>query len=319
MGPSPPAVICPADGQSLTVADSGLVCRGGHQWIAPQGIPRMIPTSGNYADAFGIQWKRYRKTQLDSYTRTPISLNRARRCLGPAWALLQDPDTDVLEVGCGAGRFTEVLLAAGARVTSVDLSTAVEANQENFPQTERHRVLQADVLNLPFPPGQYDIVFCLGVVQHTPSPEATIAKLYDQVRPGGWLVIDHYTYSLSRLTKTQPLFRFFMRRLPPDAGIKWSERLVAFFFPLHRAARHSFIAQALVSRVSPVLVYYHSYPFDDALQREWSLLDTHDALTDWYKHLRTKGQLRRGLERLGAAEIWCEYGGNGVEARCRHA
>jgi SAM-dependent methyltransferase len=34
----------------------------------------------------------------------------------------------VLEAGCGAGRFTEVLLKAGAYVTSIDLSSAVEAN-----------------------------------------------------------------------------------------------------------------------------------------------------------------------------------------------
>ena len=37
---------------------------------------------------------------------------------------------DVLEAGCGAGRFTEVLLGLpGAAVTSTDLSAAVEPNQ----------------------------------------------------------------------------------------------------------------------------------------------------------------------------------------------
>jgi 2-polyprenyl-3-methyl-5-hydroxy-6-metoxy-1,4-benzoquinol methylase len=72
---------------------------------------------------------------------------------------------------------TEVLLSTGAFVTSVDLSSAVEANQENFPQDERHRIIQADVLRLPFPQGQYDTVFCLGVIQHTPRPEETLEKL----------------------------------------------------------------------------------------------------------------------------------------------
>ena len=43
---------------------------------------------------------------------------------------------------------------------------------------------------------------------------------------------------------------------------------------------------------------------------------THDSLTDWYKHFRTKGQIERTLESLGAVAIWCGYGGNGVEARC---
>ena len=105
--------------------------------------------------------------------------------------------------------------------------------------------------------------------------------------------------------------------MSPAVGLKWTERLVEIFLPLHRAVRSHRIAQALLSRVSPVSSTYQAFPLDDELHRQWSLLDTHDALTDWYKHFRTKGQIRRLLESLDAADIWCEYGGNGVEARCR--
>jgi hypothetical protein len=77
------------------------------------------------------------------------------------------------------------------------------------------------------------------------------------------------------------------------------------------------VAQALVSRVSPVLTYFHALDLDDELQREWSLLDTNDSLTDRYKHFRTRAQIHRVLEALGGTDIWCEYGGNGVEARSR--
>lgn len=315
-----PDVICPQDGQSLVPGAAKLVCPRGHEWVTEAGIPRMLPSTRTYADAFGLQWKTFRKTQLDSYSRTDISQRRARRCIGPeAWAFLQDnPGCDVLEAGCGAGRFTEILLATGARVTSVDLSSAVEANQENFPQGDRHRVLQADVLNLPFAPRQYHLVFCLGVVQHTPNPEATIAALFEQVRPGGWLVIDHYTHQLSRYTKTLPLFRQVLRRMSPQEGMKWTERLVDFFFPLHRAMRGR-IGHALVSRVSPLLTYFHCYDLTDEMHRQWALLDTHDALTDWYKHKRTKGQIQGTLQWLGGTDIACAYGGNGVEARCRRS
>lgn len=318
IGTTPPPLVCPTDGKPLAAVDGKLVCTQAHEWDLRLGIPRMVPSTTTYADAFGLQWNVYRQTQLDSYTGTTISEVRARRCLGEeAWNLLAQPGTDVLEVGCGAGRFTEVLLARGARVTSVDLSSAVEANQTNFPQDERHRVVQADVMQLPFAPGQYDIVFCLGVIQHTPSPEKTIAKLWEQVRPGGWLVIDHYAYSLSSLTKSRWLFRLVLRRMPPAEGLRWTERLVKLFFPLHRAARKNRVAQALLSRISPVTAYFHSYPLTDELHRQWSLLDTHDSLTDWYKHRRTKGQIRRTLEGLGVADLTCRYGGNGVEARCR--
>ena len=109
------------------------------------------------------------------YTGTTISRDRARRCIGEKlWGELDKKQ--VLECGCGAGRFTETLLAKRAFVTSIDLSEAVDANQENFPQSQTHRIAQADILQLPFAPRQFDLVFCLGVIQHTPNPEKTITS-----------------------------------------------------------------------------------------------------------------------------------------------
>jgi SAM-dependent methyltransferase len=222
---------------------------------------------------------------------------------------------NVLECGCGAGRFTEVLLAQGATVTSVDLSDAVEAHVENFPQNHRHRVAQADIGSLPFPRRQYDLVFCLGVVQHTKSPEETVAALYDQLRPGGALVIDHYCFQLRRFTQLAPLFRQALRRLPPTRTIPLTAWMVDRLLPLHRRAGR---LAPLVSRVSPVASYYRTYPgLPEELQREWSLLDTHDSLTDWYKRLRTRRQIERMLVRLGADVELAARQGNGVEARCR--
>ncbi|MBK9484344.1 MAG: hypothetical protein IPO01_03770 [Chitinophagaceae bacterium] len=71
-------------------------------------IPRFVD-SGSYASLFGDQWKEYKKTQLDSYTGSPTSESRLSRCLGGD---LKDnlKGKLVLEAGCGAGRFTEVLL-----------------------------------------------------------------------------------------------------------------------------------------------------------------------------------------------------------------
>ena len=54
----------------------------------------------------------------------------------------------------------------------------------NFPQGPNHLIAQADLLRMPFRPGQFDMVVCLGVAQHTPSPERAMASLAAQVRPG---------------------------------------------------------------------------------------------------------------------------------------
>jgi SAM-dependent methyltransferase len=312
-----PGWVCPVHGGAL-IKDGYhlLLCPQKHSFPVTGGIPRFVESEG-YAEHYGLQWRRYRKTQLDSFTGMPITRDRMKRCLGDQlWERL--PKMSVLECGCGAGRFTEVLLAQGATVTSVDLSSAVEANADLFPVSERHRVAQADILNLPFEESSYDLVFCLGVVPHTLSPEGTIRKLYSHVKPEGWIVFDHYTSGIGRWTCTKPLFRFVMKRLPADIALRFTDRLAETYLPLHRRLRNSDVGWFLLSRFSPITTYYRSIPsLPEPLQREWALLDTHDSLTDWYKRLRTAPEIQAALRELGAEEIWCEYGGNGVEARCR--
>jgi 2-polyprenyl-3-methyl-5-hydroxy-6-metoxy-1,4-benzoquinol methylase len=303
-------------------SDEWLRCGDGHRYSSRLGIPRLVGSEHNYADGFGEQWKKFRSTQLDSYSKTSISRDRLRRCLGDElWQALDQPGRyEVLEAGCGAGRFTEVLLKLpGVSLTSTDFSAAVEPNQENCPQSDRHRVIQCDINAAPFKSGQYDVVVCLGVIQHTSNPEQTIANLYEQVKPGGSLVIDHYTHTLSRYTKlTWLLLRPILKRLPPERGMAVTGMLTKIFFPLHRAVRRRRWLQVLLSRISPVTTFFYALPqLDDRLQYEWAFLDTHDGLTDYYKHLRTASRLRRTLVRLGAQDIWVEKGGNGVELRCR--
>jgi 2-polyprenyl-3-methyl-5-hydroxy-6-metoxy-1,4-benzoquinol methylase len=306
----------PDTGEFLQLDGDGLVSPLGERFPVISGIPRFV-SGPNYADAFGEQWKKFRQTQLDSHTGTSITTDRVRRCIGESlWSRLAGKH--VLECGCGAGRFTEVLLAQGALVTSTDLSSAVEANRANFFGHPRHRIAQADLFHLPFAGGEFDMVFCLGVIQHTPDPDAALAALYEHVRPGGALVIDHYRRDLGWYVSVKPLFRHVLKRLPAGRALAVSAQLVDLFLPLHRRARHSRLGRSFLGRVSPILQYYDSLPqLAPQAQREWAVLDTHDALTDWYKHWRTPEQIRAALEDLGLHDIWCEAGGNGVEARGR--
>lgn len=311
-----PEYACPAHRVPLAARGDKFSCPQGCEFPVVKDIPRFVPTD-SYAAAFGKQWLHYRKTQLDSFTGVPITETRMERCFGPQlWNKMQG--LQVLEAGCGAGRFTEVLLKQGVSLTSVDLSVAVEANLENFPLSGTRRLAQADITKLPFAPASFDIVMCLGVIQHTPDPETTIAKLAEQVRPGGWLVIDHYAPALGYYLRLTPVFRAWLKRLDSSKTVPTSEKIVNFFLPMHKAARNSRIGSLLLSRISPVMEYYRTIPeLNDEQQREWALLDTHDSLTDWYKHFRNVRQIRTALEKLGMSDIWCAEGGNGVEARAR--
>ena len=313
MSNPPTAWACPDHRTPLRSNGAELTCEHGHAFPITDGIPRFVQT-GSYAAGFGPQWLKYRQTQLDSFTGESLSADRARRCIGEdAWSSLRG--VHVLECGCGAGRFTEVLLAQGATVTSIDMTEAVEADHANFPQDDRHRIAQADILKLPFAGRGFDIVFCLGVLQHTPIPEQTMAALFEQVRPRGLLVVDHYTYRLGYFLSTQPIARAVLRRLPPDTGLRVTDRMVRMLWPLHSRLRRY---RRLLNRVSPIYTYFDTFPeLSDEHQRAWAFLDTHDALTDHYKWFRTRRQIERALSDLGAVEVEAWKDGNGIEARGR--
>ena len=278
-------------------------------------IPRFV-NEGAYASLFGDQWKQYKKTQLDSFSGSPISQNRLNYTLGELKDNLHDKL--VLEAGCGAGRFTEILLKKGAKLVSSDLSSAVEANIENCPLSDNHLIIQADINDMPYADETFDVVICMGVIQHTPKPEATIQNLYALVKKGGTLVIDHYTFNKSRLFRLHYFYRLYFRKQPASVTIPATRKLVKKYLPLHKKFVNNKLMSVLLHRISPVTSYYHAFPqLNDQQQEEWALLDTHDGLTDWYKHLRNKMQIRATLEKLGAVDITCNYGGNGVVARCK--
>ena len=323
-----PVYIDPISGEKLLEKKNKnnqlhLISKNGFSYPIIKGIPRILKNFNNYSSAFGEQWTKWRKTQLDTYTKTTITRDRLFRCLGNniIRRLKNSKDTiHVLEVGCGAGRFTEILLKfPSIRLTSIDLSSAVEANLLNFPQNSYHRIIQTDLMRLPFKSKQYDIVICLGVIQHTPNPEKTIEKLYEQVKFEGNLVIDHYTFDTSRLTKiTSIILRPLIKRLSSKKRMNTIKFLVDIFFPLHKSIRNFPILQKIFSRISPIITYFHIYPeLNDNLQKEWSMLDTHDSLTDWYKHLRSRGQIKKILEKIKSTTIEVKFGGNGIEARCK--
>ena len=309
----------PRSGSLLTNADDVLRGATGHEYPIVNGIPRFVERD-NYANDFGSQWNRFPKTQLDSHTKLTLSENRLERCLGERLGNLRGKM--VLEAGSGAGRFTEVLLKYGAVVHSFDYSNAVEANKGNNGESDRLLLVQADIRHIPFAQLSYDYVICLGVLQHTPSPEESIESLWTMVRPGGRLVIDHYRWRFRFILPTpigsaESAYRFVTLRLPEQMRARFVNAITRFWFPLHWRFRDSLFAQRLIRRLSPVHFYYPDIPLAGEEQfLEWALLDTHDAQTDFYKHLRSVAAIRHILERLGGEKINSRPGGNGIEASC---
>ena len=169
--------ICPATRTQLLYSECGTVLTCKNEVIKypiVEDIPRFVDRE-NYASAFGFQWQQFHSTQLDSTSGLSISEDRLTRILG--FPLKKLKGLRVLEAGSGSGRFTEILLKYGAILDTFDYSIACEANKTNHPLAN---IAQADIRKMPYRDSYYDVVICIGVLQHTPSPEQSIECLFEK-------------------------------------------------------------------------------------------------------------------------------------------
>jgi len=129
-------------------------------------------------------------------------------------------------------------------------------------------------------------------------------------------------YPVKRLLRAltpRGILRQLLIRLPPRTSLRATDALVHALLPVHRMLwRHGPVAdrvRAVWLRLSPLFDYYESYPELGEHLAEWALLDTHDGLTDHYKHGRTPSELAKALRAAGLEVIDSRKSGNGAEAR----
>lgn len=178
---------CPETGQPLNVHDDMLERADGHRrWPIVRGVPRFV-SSDAYAASFGFEWNLHNTTQIDSVQASDISERTLMYKTG-----LRPEDVRgkrVLDAGCGAGRFTEVLIRWGAEVVAADLSRAVDAAFMHVGHDPRALVIQADIGALPLAPSSFDVIISIGVLHHTPDTRSYFLRLPPLLKPGGTIAI----------------------------------------------------------------------------------------------------------------------------------
>ena len=302
---------CPQTGTSLSVEDElidGVEVKSGwlvsadrrHRYPVRDAIPRFVPET-NYADSFGMQWTHFRRTQLDSNSGHPISAKRFWK--STQWAPQALAGEWVLDVGCGAGRFAEVVLDTGARVVALDYSNAVDACYANLKHHPNLHVVQGDIYSLPFAPEIFAYVYCLGVLQHTPDVAKAFSTLPRMLRPNGQLCTDFYEKTWTALLHPKYLLRPLTKRLPRDVLFRIVQRGVPVLLPISRTIGRIPQLGGLLSRLVPVANYYNILPLNDQQQKDWSLLDTFDWLSPQYDHPQRSSVVRSWMQQAGMQEI----------------
>jgi len=302
---------CPRSGESLHIEQEerrdGRVYAG---WLVSEGgtcrypirnfIPRFVPES-NYANSFGLQWNKFRQTQLDSFTGLPISADRFWKASG--WSADQIRGKWILDAGCGAGRFAQVALEAGANVVALDYSSAVDACFANLKHHRGLHAVQGDLYALPFLGRSFDYVYSLGVLQHTPDVARAFNGLPRMVKQGGHLCVDFYEKSWKSALLPKYWLRPITKRLPKPFLFSTLESVVPAGLRVSRFIGRLPLLGRHLTRIVPVANYEGVLPLNEKQHLEWSLLDTFDWLAPEYDHPQSAKTVRRWLERSGLKEI----------------
>lgn len=295
---------CSETGQTLTLKVTnemrGRIISG--ELVTPDGmkrypienhIPRFVSLD-NYAQGFGFQWNKFRKTQLDSYTEIPLSRNRLFESSG--WTPSMLKGKRVLDIGCGAGRFTEIALDAGAFVVALDYSSAVDACWANHGSCPNLNVIQGDIYHLPFAPNSFDFVYCLGVLQHTPDVRKSFMALPNQLCPGGRLVLDVYADLWLNVIWPKYWLRPITKRIPQQLLFSIVELMVSCLLPISLAIGRIPKFGRKLRYAIPVANYEGIFPLSKSQLREWAVLDTFDMFAPMYDHPQTLSTLRAWFE-----------------------
>lgn len=119
----------------------------------------------------------------------------------------------VLEVGFGMGTDLFQFAKNGAFAHGVDITPRhFEIASKRFSSFGLSANLQiADAEALPFPDGQFDLVYTFGVIHHTPDTEKAIREIHRVLKPGGRAIIGVYhknSYYYYRILIPFLLYRF---------------------------------------------------------------------------------------------------------------
>jgi SAM-dependent methyltransferase len=291
----------PYNQQTLQVTDKKLTDADGQEFEKIAGAYRLVQDD-NYTENFGFQWNKFAQTQIDRFSEQS-SQSKTRFFAVTEWDKLDLSQENVLEVGSGAGRFSQVVLdETQAHLYSVDYSNAVEANfKNNGHHQDRLRLFQASIYDLPFAPASFDRVFCFGVLQHTPDVKKSVQSLAQMVKPGGELLVDFYPirgwwtkihakYIFRPWTKRMSHEKL-LRRIEKNAG--WMIRLSQFFNKIGIGK--------ITNRFIPICDIKNTLPPDLTKEqlKEWVILDTFDMFSPEYDQPQRVETVRQWFEEFG--------------------
>jgi SAM-dependent methyltransferase len=185
---------CPACAGTLAFDWSCTGC--GAHYEAADGIPNLRLPVDARTDAVR---RFYERAPFPGYPPRDSLQALYARAERSAFARLLDrsipSDARIVEVGCGTGQMSLYLAHADRVVVGADLTRAsllLGAAAASRFGIERVQFVETDLGRPGLRERSFDVVFCSGVLHHTPDPRASFGRLVRLAKPGGTIVLGLY-------------------------------------------------------------------------------------------------------------------------------
>lgn len=271
-------------------------------------------TENDTINSFGYEWKAHLEQRIEKNKVFGRTLSEDLKYFFQATKLTS---TDIkgkliLDVGCGSGKLTNQLAKFSPKyIFGIDIHSGLDKVYESCHIVSNYEIIKADVFNLPFHKDLFDIVWCNGVIHHTPDPYLAFQNLTKVVKPGGLLYVWVYEKRFSPYKFTKNIFRFTrLDHLPYTILFKICQLFSIWSVGIHGIYRFSIILLYPFLRKS-------TYFKKTIRNRSYSefLMTWFDALSPRYDYRFSKKDIIRWFKDNGFTDLKFYHDQIGISGR----
>jgi SAM-dependent methyltransferase len=183
---------------------------------------------------------------------------------------------EVLDCGCGGGQHINFTAPYAKHVTGVDFN-ALSAARENTKQLSNVTLLEADLAEMDLGK-QFDVVYCIGVLHHTDSPDRTFRNIAKHAKPGGKVIVWVYSHEGNFWNRTllETMKRWVLLKLPRSVNLFVGHVLTALLYlPIYTV-------YLLPLRGLPFYEYFQNWRKLDYRRNLLNVFDKLNAPQTWF-------------------------------------
>jgi SAM-dependent methyltransferase len=163
--------------------------------------------------------------------------------------------------------------------------------------------VQASIYEMPFRDGVFDGVYCIGVIQHTPDPLASVRALPRVLKAGGRIAYTIYEKRRFTHLYSKYLVRPLTTKVPQRALLGAIRGAMPVLFPLTEIGFRVPGIGRLLQFAIPIANYVGERQLSLRQRYAWAVLDTFDMLAPRYDQPQPERDVVSAMRTAGVGDI----------------